>query len=136
MIYQSDRTFQLWDYTVGHAQLLLRSPATADEPFNLDIVFLGVQGLDIPTRLPGLVMLKPEPIERPGRKIRHRHRLLTGGDEYEIVAVAFRIYKNQLDLTESSLEYFHSIPPGSPGEVLCHSGQFLGVSAAFGKSIV
>lgn len=67
MIYQSDRVFQLWDYTVGHAQLLLRSPATTDEPFNIDIVFLGVETLDIPTRMEGLSMEKPERLARSER---------------------------------------------------------------------
>jgi hypothetical protein len=127
MIYQSSRVFKLWDYTVGHAQLLLRSPASADEPYNIDIVFLGVVQLDIPTRMQGLTMEEPEPLARaeqaePGWGV--SHRITTGGREYVVVAAAFRIYKNQHDLTESSLEYFTLGAEKDPGEVLSHSGLY------------
>jgi hypothetical protein len=121
VIYQSDREFQLWDYTVSHAQLLLRSPATTSEPFNVDIVFLGVKELDLPTSLKGLTMTRSEHPTPAGRGPRDRYKLTSDGKEYTIVAAAFRIYKNHLDLKESSLE-FSSREEKDPGEILSHSG--------------
>jgi hypothetical protein len=120
MIYQTDRVFKLWDYTVGHAQLLFRSPPTDDEPFNIDLVFLGVKRLDIPTTLNGLAMSTPENLDR----YNDLHRLTSGGKEYSVVAVAFRIYKNQHELMESSLEYFGREEYKDPGEALSYTGLF------------
>jgi hypothetical protein len=120
VIYQSDRVFKLWDYTDGHAQLLFRSPPTDDEPFNIDLVFLGVERLDIPTKLDGVSMSEPENLDR----YHDLHRLTSGGKEYSIVAVAFRIFKNQHELMESSLEYFGREESKDPGEALSHTGLF------------
>jgi hypothetical protein len=133
VIYQSDRDFQLWDYTVSHAQLLLRSPATTAEPFNIDIVFLGVKELDLPTSMRGLTMTGPEPLLDAGRSPRDRYRLTSGGKEYAIVAAAFRIYKNHLDLKESSLE-FSSREEKAPGEILTHSGLHRGSPEVAGQA--
>jgi hypothetical protein len=135
VIFQSDRDFQLWDYTVGHAQLLLRSPASISQPFNIDLVFLGVEELDIPTRLRGLVMMEPERLIRVGGGSKAIHRLISGGKQHTVVAVAFRIYKNQHDLMESSLEYFTPDPGKDPGEVLSHSGLFLSLPEVAGQSM-
>ena len=134
MIYQSDRDFQLWDYTVGHAQMLLRSPASIDEPFNIDIVFLGVEKLDIPTRMAGLTMMRPEPLARDDGGPKDLFRLTSAGKEFSVIAAAFRIYKNQHDLMESSLEYFFNEEEKDPGEVLSHSGLFLGLPEVAGRA--
>jgi hypothetical protein len=124
MIYQSDRVFKVWDYTVGHAQLLLRSPATEESPYNIDIVFVGVERIDIPTRMNGLTMEEPEPL--PGGALCDAYRIKTGDEEFVIIAAAFRIYKNQHDLMESSLEYFsRDQQEKSPGEILSHTGLYL-----------
>src|SRR4051794_11561024 len=65
-LFKSDRPFQLWDYTVSHRQLLLRSPIaprTSTSPrftTNVDLVFWGVESLSIPTWFEGLqVSLSP-----------------------------------------------------------------------------
>lgn len=119
MIYQSNRVFQLWDYTVSHAQLLLRSPATEAEPFNIDIVFLGVEELDLPTIMRGLTLTGPH--GNPGASDRDVYRLTSNLREYTVVAAAFRIYKNYLDLKDSSLEFSTRVEK-DPGEILTHSG--------------
>jgi hypothetical protein len=122
MNYQSDRHFQLWDYTVGHAQVLLRSPASRDDPFNIDVVLVGVDKLEIPTRMQGLTIVGPEPTSsRPGDPT-GVFRLTSGDKAYAIVAAACRVTRNQLDLMESSLEYFGPDQGGDPGEILCQSG--------------
>ncbi len=43
------RTFQLWEYQVGHAQLLLRSPKEGAHLTRLEIAFKNVQAVKIPT---------------------------------------------------------------------------------------
>ncbi len=123
MNYQSDRNFALWDYTVSHAQLLLRSPASSDDPDNIDVVLVGVETLEIPTRMHGLTITGPEPLERrPGDPI-SIFRLTSEGNEFRVTAVACRVYKNRLGLMDSSLEYFGPDDPADPGEILCHSGK-------------
>lgn len=53
-IFSSDREFQMWKYTVGHAQLLLRSVKSAGSPTRSDVVFKGVAELHLPASLRGL----------------------------------------------------------------------------------
>jgi len=50
----SSRHFQIWEYTVGHAQLLLRSPKTADLPTRIDVLFKNVGAIQLPTNLDSL----------------------------------------------------------------------------------
>ena len=51
---QSDRDFRLWEYRVSHDQLLLRSPQGETHWRNLDLIFVGVEYLDLPTLLRGV----------------------------------------------------------------------------------
>jgi hypothetical protein len=43
------RTFQLWEYHVGHKQLLLRSTKESDHPTRVEVAFKNVRALKIPT---------------------------------------------------------------------------------------
>lgn len=53
--FETDRTFQIWRYTVGHGQLLLRSTKEEGGPTTrVDILFKGVDWIDMPTRTNGL----------------------------------------------------------------------------------
>lgn len=45
------RLFQAWEYAVTHGQLLLRSPSTGNDYYNIDIIFSGVKFLHLPTAL-------------------------------------------------------------------------------------
>jgi hypothetical protein len=54
--FSSDRRFQLWSYRVSHSQLLLRSVKDAEHTSRIDVLFKGVDALDLPTRLDGLVI--------------------------------------------------------------------------------
>jgi hypothetical protein len=67
--FESDRHFQIWKYTVSQAQLLLRSVKDDDHPTRLDVLFVGVTHLELPTSFDGLR------IERTGDDFR-----LTGRD--------------------------------------------------------
>jgi len=53
-IIASERQFQIWKYTVGHSQLLLRSTKSGDLPTRIDVLFKGVKEFHLPTILTGL----------------------------------------------------------------------------------
>ncbi len=59
---KTERAFVLWEYTVSHSRLRLRSPKTAEET-KLDIVFRQVRYLDLPRFLSGLEILEAGPDE-------------------------------------------------------------------------
>jgi hypothetical protein len=54
MEFQSGRHFQVWRYTVSHAQLLLRSTRDDSHTTRIDVLFKGVDRVDLPTSFNGL----------------------------------------------------------------------------------
>jgi hypothetical protein len=61
MSFISNRVFKLWAYSVSHSFLLLRSPnneedevKAMEEGYNIDIEFVGVDYLDLPSILRGI----------------------------------------------------------------------------------
>jgi hypothetical protein len=52
------REFQIWLYTVSHAQLLLRSNRSNRHATRVDVLFKGVKAIQLPTSLQGLSMAK------------------------------------------------------------------------------
>lgn len=54
LIVNSERKFQIWKYTVGHHQLLLRSPKSPESPTRIDILFKGVALVHLRTSLVGI----------------------------------------------------------------------------------
>ena len=52
--FESDRHFQIWTYGVGHAMLLLRSVKSEDHATRVDVLFVAVDHLDLPTSFDGL----------------------------------------------------------------------------------
>ena len=66
LIIGSDRQFQLWKYTVGHKQLLLRSVKSSAYPTRIDVLFKGVSQFHLPTVLNGLFITEAAEIEIPG----------------------------------------------------------------------
>jgi hypothetical protein len=53
-IIKSDRRFQIWNYTVSHCSLLLRSTKSADSGTRIDVLFKGVKEFHLPTSFTGL----------------------------------------------------------------------------------
>jgi hypothetical protein len=53
-IIKSERRFQIWKYTVGHTQMLLRSTKSPDFPTRIDVFFKGVEAFHMPTIFTGL----------------------------------------------------------------------------------
>lgn len=50
----SERTFTVWSYTVSHSTLLLRSVKPDPEARRVDVLFKGVERMDLPSRMDGL----------------------------------------------------------------------------------
>jgi hypothetical protein len=48
------RRFQIWNYTVGHSELLLRSTKTSGVVTRVDVFFKNVAAIHLPTILDGL----------------------------------------------------------------------------------
>jgi hypothetical protein len=57
------RTFQIWTYTVSHAQLLLRSPKEAGQSTRVDLLFKNVAWINLPATIEGLVVSEITPGE-------------------------------------------------------------------------
>ena len=104
MTFRSDHHFRLWDYDVSHDKLLLRSAESPSQPYNIDIVFYAVERLDIPTLfMGGLEISEPDPSEGP-RDGLNIFRIAADGQQYSIVALAYYVFKNRLDTTDSILD--------------------------------
>jgi len=62
------RRFQMWAYTVGHGELLLRSPKAPGLPTRIDVLFKNVSGIHLPTLSDGLQI--SEATEKEETKLR------------------------------------------------------------------
>jgi hypothetical protein len=60
----SSRQYQIWEYTVGHQQLLLRSIKAPDQPTRIDILFKNVAAIHLPASWQGLTISEASASER------------------------------------------------------------------------
>lgn len=106
----SDRSYRLWEFNVSHKQMLLRSPRGPDVLTNIDVVFWGVEYLEMPSNLNGLELLEESSTAREckwecntGTK---PFTLRSSNNNYVVVAAGCKVLENRLDIFESSLEGF------------------------------
>ncbi len=85
VIFQSNRTFRIWDYLVSHDHLLLHSRINEENIDNIEIVFEGVSFIQLPTLLKGIVIKK---------STENKFKIETDGKEYFIDAINFSVFKN------------------------------------------
>jgi hypothetical protein len=112
----TERTFQLWDYNVSHSHLLLRSPKCPGIDTNIDIKFFGVSYLNIPTIIRGcsIVEANSEEIETIHSLFPNRSDateifiIASAGNRYSIVAVAYKISENELDIFQTTLDLYEA----------------------------
>jgi len=102
------RRFQVWEYRVSHASLLIRSPKSSHFEQNVDIMFVGVEYLRVPSSLQGVVLDEStdedlsevkgvaENVDR-GRV----HVLISEGNRFIVVASACKVSENDGDIFES-----------------------------------
>ena len=108
------RKFRLWDFKVSHDQLLLRSAKDNQHRENIDVAFVGVEYLELPTRLEELKIREGGDAEHRkteelfGKRIaKGRVFVIESNDHcYIVVAAAMKVIENELDFFESSLEVF------------------------------
>jgi hypothetical protein len=108
------RGFRLWDFRTSHDQLLLRSPRSTEDAKNLDIAFVGVECVALPTKLRDLSIDVPSDDELHeaeralGRPIPKSQVFVieSGAHRHLVVAAAVKIFENDLDMFESRLEKF------------------------------
>ena len=112
-MFQSDRQFRLWDYKVSHNQALIRSPRKPDTATNIDVIFWGVERLNLPTNFDGLRISKGGGNE---------FVIETKEKRFVVVAGGCKVLENELDIFESSLEGFAATDETRDlGSVLAHS---------------
>jgi hypothetical protein len=123
--FSSPRSFQLWDYRVSHAQLLIRSPkgawGSADQAQNLDLMFLGVAHMDCAATLRGVSVVQASTHElgalasRAGIQTWPSYRLFRLESEnhrHHIVASSLTILRTTSEIMESSLVLHFSLKDG------------------------
>ena len=107
-----DRVFRLWKAHVSHTQVLLRSPKRDGTQRNVDIRFVDVEYLELPTILRGVRLLPPEPSEIAGVEARMGksvnpgfvHVLETNGRRHIVVAASMSVEENDFEAIDWPLE--------------------------------
>jgi len=106
------RVFQLWEYRVSHGSLLIRSPQSAGETRNVDIIFAGVEYLAIPRFFRGIEIVEATPAEirlleeRLAKDISSKsvHIIASSAKRFPIVAASLKLEENELEIFESPLD--------------------------------
>ena len=98
-MYESNRSFKIWDYNVSHKQLLIRSPRTNGETENIDIVFWGVELIALETSFEGLSLQRGVAESEPSVPT-----FVVGSGH--VRAAGCKVLVNQLEIFDSSLVYF------------------------------
>jgi len=109
-----NRNFRFWDFRVSHDQLLLRSAKNATTPRNVDVAFVGVEYVELPTKIRDLCLCDAtaedyaKAQDRLGRTVPNSQVYVveTEGRRYLVVAAAVKVFENDLEIFESSLERF------------------------------
>jgi hypothetical protein len=109
-LYRSTRQFRVFDYSPSHSQLLIRSSINKDYQTNIDIIFFGVEYIQINLFLNGisidndsndtLTNVQNEPSRNDLNRI---FKIISENRHYHIEAGFFKVYENTLEFSESSL---------------------------------
>lgn len=101
----SDRTFKIWQYSVSHGMLLLRSPTDEGNDTNMDVVFAGVRYVELPAVMKGIEVVSAS---SPASEIWPSamaddvlHTIRSQGAEYFVVGGVCRAYENKLSLFDA-----------------------------------
>lgn len=102
------RRFQFWLFRVSHGELLIRSPKDADHPRNVDLMFVGVEYVDLPRALPDLEVDEPadqdveHAMARLGKSVDVKNVIVlkSQGRRYLIVAAAVKCTESDMDIFE------------------------------------
>ncbi|MDQ7959138.1 hypothetical protein [Flavobacterium lindanitolerans] len=121
-IYQSDRNFRIWNYTVSHCSLLLRSimsfpdldDYSEETSYNIDIEISGVSFIGIPTTLRNLKIKEISEDLLPGHidkeLCKYDLKIFEFEEEnerYYIIAAGLMIATNKWDLNQDRILSYH-----------------------------
>lgn len=115
MLFSSDRRFRVWHFHVTCSQLLIRSQMEGQNSKNCDLVFTGVNFMQIPWLFHGIEISRFKTAEHPDftsiKNVEARddwmYRIVSEKQEFYIIASNFHVSENVLDRMVTSL-----IPPG------------------------
>ena len=128
---QEKRKFKLWEYKVNHALMLIRSPRPKLGMTNLDIIFYGVEYVEI-VQLLGNGLRFVEPTESETAKVKERlgsrlrpgwaklFALKSGNQRYLVAASEVQVVENQLDIDESVLDLAFQGKTSELGTIIYH----------------
>jgi hypothetical protein len=103
------REFQLWQYRVSHGELLVRSPKDSKHPRNADVMFAGVDYVELPRFLIDLEVDEPSDEDatraqdRLGKSIERKtvFVLKSQGRRCIVVAAGMKVAESDMDIFES-----------------------------------
>ncbi|SNT63785.1 hypothetical protein SAMN05421812_115223 [Asanoa hainanensis] len=98
-LFRSERAFHVEAYTISHGQLLLSSPAPAEDGTTVQLLFKPVEEMRLPSHFDGLIVSAAQ--DSP----RGRRRLTLAGRGFEgyVVCLAFGWREGVLDRLQPSL---------------------------------
>ena len=104
-----NRHFQLWEYTVSHGSLLVRSPRKPTIAKNIDIIFVGVEFISSPRHLKGVELMRASPSDvikvsaEMGKELAADQVfiLFSQGKRFPVVAAGYKIDENESDIFDS-----------------------------------
>jgi hypothetical protein len=103
------RRFQFWQYRVSHGELLVRSPKDAAHPRNVDVMFVGVEYVDLPRFLPDLEVDEPNDDdvaraeERLGKPVERQWVVVlkSQGRRFVVVAAAVQAVESEMEIFDT-----------------------------------
>jgi hypothetical protein len=104
-----ESAFQMWEYHVSHGELLVRSPRHGVDGRNRDLMFFGVEYVELPRHLPNLELDDPtekdlaRACERLGRQVESHEvtALVSRGIRYIVVAAGVQVRESEMDIFDS-----------------------------------
>ena len=106
------RIFKVWLYRVSHGELLVRSPQDLEHSRNIDLMFAGVEYLEIPCLLPHLEVDEANDddvartSDRLGKLVERRNVIVlkSEGRRFLVVAAWMKAGESDMDIFDSPFE--------------------------------
>ena len=107
-MFNSKRVFQIWDYSVSHGQLLLRSAKADEHATNIDIVFWGVRAINLDAVLKGVALARTD----------NGYRIESNDRTQVVTAAGCKVFENSIDIFTSTLVDFSAVEQIDRGKLL------------------
>ena len=113
------RRFQVWEYQVSHRQLLIRSPKAPSVLTNVDLIFLDVRFMQLPSGLDGIQLKNATSQEMAaiahliGEVSIDEVFVLESAARHFVVAGHLSVNENDWDIFESPFKFRSTYRPSS-----------------------